>query len=299
MKKYVNITGKNRLQSLGYWLVLAMVMVLSAVPNPVNGESHPDQGFIYGRIHMEDGGTYEGPIRWGTEEALWHDLFNSSKNKNEFSVYLSSKELREIREKSGRRGFLGFLERIFTRRRGDDLITHQFVCRFGELKRMEMKGRSTVRLTFKKDGHLEVTGGSNDINTRINVIDREAGELSLKWGAIRSIEFMPVPQPLAGKIKTKEGKSYAGRIVYDLDEAMDFEILSGEHEGIEYHIPFRNIDSIVPAGGCCSRVTLKNGTVVELEKERDVNRDNDGLLVWDDAREPVYIPWRKIKEIKM
>ena len=283
-------------------------------------------------------------------------------------------------------------------------------------------------MTFKKGDHIEVAGGSNDINARINVIDREAGELSLKWRDIRNIEFMPVPQPLAkkfgkplfgtveteagsfqgyiqwdheecldtdkldgegedgeislefaniksiekfrrgslvklhsgkeyyiygtndvnddnrgiiindlnlgkilvywdefdrvefeenpaappagyddfvepkplaGKVKTRDGKSYAGRIVYDLDEAVDFEILSGEHEGIEYHIPFRNIDSIMPAGGCCSRVTLKNGTVIELEKERDVNRDNDGLLVWDDATDPVYIPWRKIKEIKM
>jgi hypothetical protein len=29
-----------------------------------------------------------------------------------------------------------------------------------------------------------------------------------------------------------------------------------------------------------------------------VDEENDGLLGWDDSEESVYIPWRKIKEIK-
>jgi len=70
------------------------------------------------------------------------------------------------------------------------------------------------------------------------------------------------PKELIGKVRTRDGKEYAGRIVYDLDEALDFEIISGYQEDIQYEIPLRNIKTITPNGSCCSKITLKTGTLL-------------------------------------
>jgi hypothetical protein len=424
-KEYFKIKPKNTFNPIG--LLIVFVLTLFLFPNPVNAADHIDGGFIYGKITMKDGDMFQGPIRWGTEETLWHDMFNSTKEENEFSIYLSSKDMRELRRISRRReGIGGFFKRLFggTDNYSDVLPTHQFICRFGEIKKMEMRGKRTVFLTFKNGDRMEVSGGSNDINARINIIDQAAGELTLKWNKIRKIEFMAVSQPLekkfgeplygtvdtrsgqfrgfiqwdhqecistdkldgdwengdislefgkiksiekhrrgslvtlhsgeeyyiygtndvnddnrgiiindlnfgkiklgwdefdklefektpavpagyddfvepkqpVGKVETKDGKTYSGRIVYDLDEAVDFELISGEYDDIEYNIPIRNIKTIVPSGSYSSEITLKNGKTIELENSRDVNGDNDGLLVWEEE-EPVYIPWREIKKI--
>ena len=38
-----------------------------------------NQGWIYGTVETRSGNEYTGTLRWGTEEAFWDDLFNSSK----------------------------------------------------------------------------------------------------------------------------------------------------------------------------------------------------------------------------
>ena len=419
-------TQKKLLTLIGCMVFMAIL----TIPTPAAAEDQIDQGSIYGQITLKDGSKLQGPIRWGKEEALWHDFFNSTKEENDFSVYLSGRELRELRRKNGGSGFGGFLRRMFGGLSGDSdvLPTHQFVCRFGEIKEMQMRGGDTVILTFKDGERQEVEGGSNDIEAKLHIIDREQGDITLKWDKIRAIEFMAAPQPLkgifgkplfgtvttkygnfkgyiqwdheecldtdkldgdsedgdisvefakikaiekfkrgslvtllsgkeiyiygsndvndnnrgiiindlnfgkirvdwdefdrldfepnpaappagydefitpkplSGKVFTKDGRTYSGKIVYDLDEAMDFEIISGSRDDIEYNIPLRNIDTITPAGSCCSKITLKNGKTIELEDERDVNGDNDGLLVWGDSKEPDYISWQRIKEIKL
>ena len=54
--------------------VLALLMAAGIVYADGNNK---DQGFIYGEITVKNGDTYQGPIRWGKEEAFWHDMFNS------------------------------------------------------------------------------------------------------------------------------------------------------------------------------------------------------------------------------
>jgi hypothetical protein len=426
MKKInFKITSKNIFKSV--WLLIVYVSMMILLPPPVNAAGHIDQGFIYGKITMKDGDVFKGPIRWGKEEAFWHDMFNSAKAGNDYSIYLSSQDMRELKRKLRREeGIGGFFKRLFGgTNHSDNLTTHQFVCRFGEIKKMEMRGRNTVFLTLKNGEKLEVSGGSNDINAKIHVIDQEVGELTLKWKRIRMIDFMAVPQSiekkfgeplygtvetksgqfkgfiqwdhqecldideldgesedgdisiqfgkiksiekykrgslvtlhsgkeyyldgtndvnddnrgiiinnlnfgkirvewdefdkveferntsapagyddfveakqLEGEITTKDGKILTGRIVYDLDETMDFEIIDGNRDDIEYEIPLRNIDKIIPLGTCCSDIFLKNGKTIQLEDKRDINRENDGLLIWE-GEDPQYIPWKKIKKIQ-
>jgi len=76
-KKYFKIVQGLRLNPKG----LVMVLVFLSISASLSAESNIDQGSIYGKITLTDGSTLQGPIRWGTEETFWHDLFNSSKKK--------------------------------------------------------------------------------------------------------------------------------------------------------------------------------------------------------------------------
>ena len=58
-----------------------------------------DDGFIYGRVTTEDGEVYEGPLRWGKEEAYWTDMFNASKRENKNLDYLSDRELEDLEDR--------------------------------------------------------------------------------------------------------------------------------------------------------------------------------------------------------
>jgi hypothetical protein len=395
----------------------------------VNADSNNNQGYIYGKITIRNGDTFRGPIRWGNEETFWHDLFNSTKEENEYADIIPEKDLDEIETDSENdNGVERFIKGLFRKNRRYSPITvdHIFACRFGEIKTMKFWGTKTVLLTLKNDERIEVKGGSNDIGTDVYILDETVGEQKLKWDDIRKIEFMPVPdgltkkfgtplygtvdskagkfsgyiqwdiqecldtdeldgdynnkdmsikfgeiksiekyrsgslvslnsgkeyylrnsndvdddnrgiiindlkfgrvqieweefdrvdfdkvpqspipgyddfkppRKLTGTVETSTGKTYEGRFVYDIDEEWDFELISGYNEKVQFFFPIRNIDLIEPSGRCCSKIILKNGKTIELEDERDINKDNDGLLLWE-SEDPVYIPWRIVKKIK-
>ena len=211
--------------------------------------------------------------------------------------------------------FKGFIqwdhqECISTDKLDGDWENGDISIEFGKIKSIEKYRRgSLVTLHSGKEYYLYGSNDVNDDNRGIVINDLNFGKILLYWDEFDKVEFESPPaapagyddfvepiQPV-GKVETKDGKIYAGRIVYDLDEAVDFEIIGGEYDDIEYNIPVRNIETIVPAGSYSSKITLKNGKTIELEDSRDVNRENDGLLVWEDE-EPVYIPWREIRKIQ-
>ena len=45
-------------------------------------------GLLYGTVTMSSGTEYRGVLRWGSEEAYWDDIFNSSKTELEFQMSL-------------------------------------------------------------------------------------------------------------------------------------------------------------------------------------------------------------------
>ena len=105
------------------------------------------------------------------------------------------------------------------------------------------------------------------------------------------------PGELSGKVKTESGSTLSGRIIYDLDEAYDFEILQGKEDDLSYLIPFGEIKSIIPKNYSYTRVELKNGKKLLLTDSQDVTEDNDGILVFTGEEDPTYIPWDDVDEI--
>jgi hypothetical protein len=387
-------------------LALGIVLASPAVPS--------DVGYIYGRVETDGAATYEGQIRWGTEESFWDDIFNATKAENENLAQIDPKVLEKVRA----RNWSGW---DFVS--GDDL-THLFAVRFGDLKRIEVHGTDRLIAKFRNGEELRLEGGSNDVGAEVTVHDAKLGTRQVKWRHIKSIEFKDTPadlgdkngEPIYGTVKsgrydftgriqwdhdetlstdeldgeTRDGKvslefaeiasikkyrsgatvklksgqevyltgtndvnssnrgvvvivpkvgsvkvgwedfdevqftkapnsgraysEYAkashlegtvvtrkgrhqGRIVFDLDEARDFEILHGKNHDTEYLIPFRDIASIKPEGRLRALVELRIGLTIELEESQDVTRRNDGLLVFEGSGEPTYIDWRDVTEV--
>lgn len=397
-------------------IVLAALAAGLAAAVPASAS---DAGYIYGRVVTDDGQTFQGALRWGDEEAFWEDMFNATKAENEYVGYVDEDVLRQLRRE--RRDFW---ENLFQVRNHE--FGHIFAVRFGDLKRIDVRGGSRLTVEFRNGERLDLNGGSNDVGARITVVDPNAGTQRIRWRNIRSIEFAETPQqiekklglPLYGTVKTRRyeytgfiqwdndeclttdeldgdvrdgdvsipfgdiasirkyrrgalvtlvdgsqeyltgsndvngenrgvvvkvhsigsvkvgwddfeevtfqhpaegsGRSYAefgnaapltgvietrggklaGRIVFDLDEAWDFELLQGKIGDTEFQIPFREIVRIVPRGTRRSMVYLRSGAEVELEDAQDVSRDNDGMLVFDGGHRPTYVAWRDVKEIQ-
>jgi small nuclear ribonucleoprotein (snRNP)-like protein len=386
-----------------------------------------DEGFIFGKITMKNGNTYEGVIRWGKEEAFWDDIFNSSKVASAVDLYLTDEQIENLESEFDSRSRRGRRRRWWGRDDWPDAEIHQFKCRFGDLKKIEMLRGNDVLLTLKNGDEIEVSGGSNDVNTNLKILDAEVGEVELKWDRIESVEFMPTPKnlqrkfgdplygevvtgrgnfqgfiqwdheeclttdkldghhedgkmsiefgkikkienrrrgslvtlksgrelyledsndvndenrgvvikeprfgkvlvrwhefeevtfddeakgsgpaykdfgepkALMGSVKTEDEETFSGRIIYDIDEGLDLELLDGEDGGIQYRIAFRDIRKIIPRGRHSAIIELRNGEELRLEESRDVTRDNDGILVVDKEDKVSFIPWSEVSEIK-
>ena len=398
---------------------IAVLVFGCALAGPVLAS---DVGYIYGRVTTTGGEVYEGPLRWGTEEAFWDDIFNATKTGNENLRYLDRKDLKRIRaHKSDAWSLLGIGDH------DDADLTHLFAVRFGDMKRIEVRGDDDdLVVEFRNGEEIQLGGGSNDVGARITVVDARRGKRELKWNRIETIEFMNTPatlpgklgEPLYGTVKSGQreftgriqwdndetlttdlldgdtqdedvsvefgdiasirkhrngalvrlkagdelfltgsndvnhgnrgvvvvvpgvgtvkigwddfdeltlvraptsGRSYAdyaqgsdlsgevvtedgrysGRIIFDLDESRDFEMLHGTNGDTEFLIPFRDIARIRPQGRRGSDVELRMGLTIELEDSQDVTRKNDGVLVFTGERKPRYVAWQDISAVRL
>lgn len=164
-----------------------------------------------------------------------------------------------------------------------------------------------------KSGNEYFMTGSNDVdagNRGVIVSIEGTGKIEIPWRAFKKVVFTEAknsglpyesykaPVGLSGTVKLYEGRAVSGKIVYDIDESWEIEILEGKDDEIEYHIPFRNIKKITPKNYDYSLVELKNGTSLLLGGMRDVSDENDGILVLKKGeKDSEHIKWKDITEI--
>jgi hypothetical protein len=258
-----------------------------------------DTGYIYGRVVTKDGETFQGQIRWGDEEAFWHDIFNATKARNEHLADID----REVVDRL-RRNRKDFWERFFTADHDD--LRHVFAIRFGDVKKIEPGFGSNVTLTFRNDETIELRGGSNDVGARISVVDPKAGTQEIRWNRIRTVEFSESPQkiarkigePLYGTVKTSRGE-FTGHIQWDNDEALSIDRLDGSNRDGKVSIALGDIQSIRKHRRG-ALVTMFDGNEEYLYGSNDVNDENRGVVVkvpeignvkvgWDDFREVTFV----------
>ncbi len=172
--------------------------------------------------------------------------------------------------------------------------------------------RCRVQLKSGREIYME---GSNDVNREnrgVIVMNREVPAIDIPWeefdkitfedkapSALVSYDQFKNQRELSATVKTFGGDSYSGRIVYDLDEEYDFELLQGKQFDFEYTTAFRNIKKIKTFDDTRCEIELKSGEKIMLDDAQDVDSRNQGILVFASGKgDPKYIPWDKVSEIE-
>ncbi|MCG8606175.1 hypothetical protein MJD09_14460, partial [bacterium] len=230
-----------------------------------------DQKFgdpLYGVVSTRRG-RFEGFIQWDHEECVSRDVLDGTHEDGKMSIEF------------------GKIKSIVKQRRG-----------------------SLVTLKSGREFYLK---GSNDVNSEnrgIVIRDPRIGKILVGWRDFEEVIFdneirdsgpsykdFEDARDLEGEVFTQDGESISGRIIYDIDEARDFEILDGQNGHTKFRIAFRDIESIVPRGRHHSIVRLKSGVELDLEDSRDVNRNNDGVIILSGGNRVTLVRWEEIEEI--
>jgi hypothetical protein len=214
--------------------------------------------------------------------------------------------------------FTGFIvwdndERLTTDRLDGDADDGDISIKFADISSIERDGRGS-RVVLKSGREFYLTG-SNDVNNEnrgVLVVTPDLGIVKLSWSAFRRVTFSKTettgpsfddfasPKPLKGTVYLIDDEKASGRIIYDIDEALDFELVEGMENDINYYIPLKNIRTITPKNFDYSMIELVSGKSVLLGGSRDISSENGGLLVFVSGKKtPSYIAWKKIIEIKL
>lgn len=269
----------------------------------VDGSGYNDIGT---KIRIIDSEIGEVEMRWSRIESV-EFMPTPSKLDDKFGEPLYGTVASDIGE------FTGFIqwdhdERVSRDVLDGDTYDGDVSIQFGKIKSIANDGsRSDVVLQSGRELTLR---GSNDVNYEnrgIIVTVEGVGRVDIPWKEFDKVTFSQAknsgksyndfkkPAQLNAKVVTRNG-TLDGRIVYDLDEEWDIEVLHGKDDRSEYVIPFRNIKTIRPRGYQRSEVELRNGTKLVLEESQDVSEDNTGLLVFE-GKNPMYVPWEDVEEI--
>ncbi len=242
------------------------IETIEFLPAPLNAD--PGAHRLRGVVET-DAGTFEGFIQWDKEECLSTDLLDGHSEDGKVSIPM------------------------------------------GQIRSIERRGRSSSIVELK-DGRSFRLGDSNDVdadNRGIMVEDERFGRLTIGWSEFERLTFadpgpsgrryddFPKGRPLQGTV-VSSGREYTGRIVFDLDESEDWEMLNGSAQGIEYDIPLRMVAVIRPGPRDRAEVVLRNGQTLRLEDAQDVSGNNDGVLIYAGSEKPTYLEWNEVEEIR-
>jgi len=275
--KYIQLRGGSNDVGNKVWILdkeLGLLKIawdriheISFYSAPTNEEEHFGKP-VYGKL-ISTKGEFTGFIQWDHDERLQSDLLDARSVDGEVSIAIKK---------------IHFIQKL--------------------------KDGCRVRL---QSGRVLELNGKNDVNNnnRGIIVDIPGvGRVDFPWKHFLSLELLPVidkilvgmdqfpeSKRLFGKIFTNSGEIYEGIIVYDLDEAMDSEVLNGFNDQIEFSIPFRNIKSIEPKAYNYCMVDLRTGQKLYLGDQIDVSDRNAGILVFTATNEYSYFRWNEIQRI--
>jgi hypothetical protein len=269
----------------------------STAPSTATAEAHP--GFLYGRVTIGGGATYEGRLRWGRDqEAFWGGYFNGFKDENPWAAY-APPELLRLEPES-----LEIFGIEITRRERSVDLGRPFMARFGDIARIELLG-SDVRVTLKSGTVFDLDYYSfNDFDDGVRVWDDRQGVLDLSPGnvlnlgpeRIRAIDLLPATGPgtaplrLYGTVRTRQG-DFTGFIQWNRNEGVGVDSLDGRSAGKDLSLRFDTIRAIARNSADGALVTLLDGREIVLSDSRETGRDNLGIYVDDRRYGRVLVSW--------
>ena len=262
--------------------------------------------YLYGNIVTVDGDVYRGAIRWDDEEVFLMDVFNSEKEENPYVKYVPKRILPENENTRKKRNW----NRIEFTIDGDRNPTRgnfarKFQCRFGDIKSISVEGPEAVSLELRDGKFINLSGGSNDVGTKVWVIDQELGLLKIDWNRIDVVNFEQPPlngienfgEPIYGKLITTKGE-FTGFIQWDHDERLITDKLDGRSRDGDVAIGFSKIKGIEKIENG-SRVNLHSGRSFELRGKNDVNEDNRGIIISIPNVGRIDFPWSHFLSLEL
>lgn len=261
----------------------------ASTPSTAVAEAHPS--FLYGRITLTDGATYEGRLRFGQhQEAFWGDYFNGFKQQNPWATHVPPERLRKEPHPIKIFGItIAKLEEQI------DLV-RPFMARFGDITRIELLGKN-VRVTLKSGTVFDSDWySSNDLDDGVRVWDRSRGVLDFGPRRVRAIEFLPadaagvVTQQLHGTVRTHQG-DFTGFVQWNRNKGVGTDELSGRSANGNLSLRFDTLRSIARHSSDSSLVTMLDGREIILSGSREVGKENLGIYVDDRRYGRVLISW--------
>jgi len=272
----------------------------------VTGEGYNDIG---GEIRVYDEELGEIGLRWSRIDKI--EFMPTPKNlEDKFGDPLYGTVQTSIGD------FTGYIQWDHDERITTDILNGhsedgKLDIQFGKIKSIENDRSASI--VVMQSGRKLYLRGTNDVNSEnrgIIISDNTFGRVDIPWRDFRKVVFndklpatgvsyndFSAPKELTGSVKTKSGEVHKGRIIYDLDEAYDMEVIQGMDDDIEFIIPIKHIRKIIPKNYSYATVELKNGKSYLLGDSQDVSDKNDGMLVFIGSDEPIYIPWDDVDEI--
>ena len=181
---------------------------------------------------------------------------------------------------------------------------------FGGIASIERYSSSSARVRLK-NGEEVVLRGSNDVdgsNRGIAIADPQLGQVTVDWDEFEVLTFEPAPtqslhdrfdggRRLRGSVRTQDGRTLTGFIRWDNDEEFTWELLDGEHRGVEMDVEFGEIESIEKASSRSAFVKLRDGRTFELDGSNDVTDENKGIIVTSEGGESVLVDWYDFRDV--
>ncbi len=237
---------------------------------PTPASERPGVRRLYGVVTTRDG-SFEGYVQWDSEECRSTDKLDGDSEDGDVSIEM------------------------------------------GKIRTIERHGRSGSRVVLE-DGRQFDLRGSNDVDESIRGIlveDPRYGRVKVSWDEFERLELRavehsgkgydayPAGRPLRGTVTDDAGRMLTGRIVFDLDEEWSWEMLDGQADGVEYHIPFALIRTIEPQRGDRSKIVLRAGGEIVLEDGHDVSDDNSGVVIIGSGDNETYVEWADVTRIDL
>jgi len=251
-------------------------------------------GFIYGKVILKNGQTFQGQLRWKNREAMWHHIFDGDKSDRPYQNLLSTEESQKL-QSAGEDFKFGFMALWEDRNPDQNFV---FRCQFGNLVKLVDLDQGRVALYLKNGQRIYLVDDQDDLDTQIVIVDKNIGTQEFGFSAVQEIQFKSAPrdldnafgEPVYGKIMTSNG-TFEGYITWDDEECLGDDVINGKNKGQSLAIRFRDISQI-KAERDGAMVTLRNGKELFLNDHDDVDRGNHGITIHGLAFGTLEVNWR-------
>ena len=228
-------------------------------------ENRRDADRLYGTVYTASG-DWTGYLDWGSDEVLRSDSFDGSIDGMDVQIPF---------------GDLAGIER------GDGGALH--------LKTVDGRSRTLGR-----------AGGASPDRVAVGTVG--LGTVGIPWTRVTSVLFATPPpsphyasfdggRPLRGTVRLNDGGTVRGTIVWDRDERLDWDVLDGEADGLDFVVRFSHIRSVRRRDDA-SEVTLRDGRVLRLGGTNDVASGHRGIVVQVDDGTVREISWDAVRVVE-